>query len=50
MWRVTFRNDSDQPIGDIEYRTLYYSETGNLVDKGGVDSPLDLRKKCWMRC
>jgi len=41
MWRVTFKNNSDRPIGNIQYRTAYYSETGNLVDKGGVDSPLD---------
>ena len=41
IWRVTFRNNSDRPIGDIQYRTLYFSETGNLVDKGGVDSLLD---------
>lgn len=41
LWRVTFKNVSDQSIGDIQYRTAYYSETGNLVDKGGVDSILD---------
>jgi len=41
MWHVTFKNNSDRPIGDIQYRTIYYSETGNVVDKGGIDSPLD---------
>lgn len=41
MWYVTFRNNSNRPIGDIQYRTAYYSETGNLVDKGGIDSLLD---------
>lgn len=41
IWKVTFRNDSNKPIGNIQYRTAYYSETGTLVDKGGVDSPLD---------
>jgi hypothetical protein len=40
MWYVTLKNTTDRPIGDIKYRTTYYSETGNVVDKGGVDSIL----------
>lgn len=40
IWHVELKNTTDQPIGDIKYRTAYYSETGNLVDKGGIDSPL----------
>lgn len=35
MWKVTFKNLSDQPIGNIRYRTAYFSETGAQVDKGG---------------
>lgn len=38
IWKVTFRNKSDRPIGNIKYRTRYYAETGAVVDKGGVDS------------
>lgn len=41
IWRVTFKNNTDRPIGDIKYRTAYYSETGNQVDRGGVDALLD---------
>jgi hypothetical protein len=41
MWKVTFKNNSDRPIGNIQYRTVYYSETGVVVDKGGIDSLLD---------
>ncbi|MEP7340141.1 MAG: zinc ribbon domain-containing protein [Acidobacteriota bacterium] len=40
-WKVTFKNNSDKPIGNIQYRTTYYSETGAVVDKGGVDSPIN---------
>lgn len=35
IWRVTFKNTSDKPIGNIIYETHYYSETGGEVDKGG---------------
>ena len=41
MWKVTFRNTSDKPIGNISYETTYYSETGNVVDRGGVSSVVD---------
>lgn len=41
IWKVTFKNNSDKAIGNIKYRTVYYSETGTVVDKGGVDSILD---------
>lgn len=41
IWRVTLKNNTSQPIGDIQYKTIYYSETGNVVDRGGVDSLLD---------
>lgn len=40
IWTVTFENKSNRPIGNIKYRTYYYSETDNLVDKGGVDSTI----------
>lgn len=39
-WTVKFLNRSKRPIGNITYKTAYFSETGNLVDKGGVDSLL----------
>jgi hypothetical protein len=45
IWRVTFKNRSSKPVGNIKYRTLYYSETGGLVDKGGVDTPLIAESK-----
>jgi hypothetical protein len=38
MWRVTFRNTGRLPLGNIKYRTIYFSETNKVVDKGGVDS------------
>jgi len=38
LWTVTFRNKSDKPVGNITYRTEYSSETGQVVDHGGVDS------------
>jgi len=41
LWQVTLKNNTSKPIGNIQYRTAYYSETGNIVDKGGIDSPLD---------
>lgn len=40
VWHVTFYNRSKRPVGDITYRTTYYSETGNKVDAGGVDAVL----------
>lgn len=39
-WKVTIRNKSDAPLGNITYRTVYLSETGGVVDKGGVDAAL----------
>lgn len=36
IWKVTFRSDADWPVGNIVYETNYYSETGNVVDKGGA--------------
>jgi hypothetical protein len=38
IWNVTFRNRSRKPVGNIRYRTAYYSETRNKVGSGGVDS------------
>jgi hypothetical protein len=40
MWKVTIKNESDKPLGDIKFRTVYLSESGNVVAKGGVDSLL----------
>src|SRR5262249_40896730 len=40
IWKVTLKNTSDRPIGDIRYRTAYFSEIGNQVGKGGVDAVL----------
>ena len=40
FWLVAFRNCGSKPVGDIKYRTQYFSETGNLVGKGGVDDTL----------
>ena len=37
IWHVTIKNESSVPLGDIKYRTIYKSETGNIVSKGGVD-------------
>lgn len=41
VWRVTFKNPTNQKIGNIKYRTIYYSETNNVVDKGGVEALAD---------
>jgi hypothetical protein len=38
LWRVTFWNRSEKPIGNIRYRTRYTAETGDQVDRGGVDA------------
>jgi len=40
LWDVTFKNLSNKPVGNITFRTAYYSETGNVVSRGGVDSLL----------
>lgn len=40
IWHVTFRNRSAKPVGNIKHRIAYYSETGEKVDSGGVDSIL----------
>ena len=40
VWRVTFNNRSDKPVGNIKYRTAYFAETGAKVDAGGVDALL----------
>lgn len=41
VWKVTFRNKGKFDIGDIKYSTVYYSETGNVVDQGGTNSFAD---------
>jgi len=28
LWKVTFYNRSDKPVGNIKYRTAYFAETG----------------------
>lgn len=53
VWKLRIRNNSDLPIGDIKYRTLYYSETGNIVGarsgliqrliKPGIVMPFELK-------
>lgn len=35
LWKVTIKNVSDKPLGDIKFSTEYYSETKNIVSKGG---------------
>jgi hypothetical protein len=40
VWKVTIENISDKPLGDIKFRTAYYSETKNKVGQGGVDALL----------
>jgi hypothetical protein len=40
LWHITFWNRSDKPIGNIRYRTRYTAETGDQVDRGGVDALL----------
>ena len=40
LWHVTFFNRSDKPISNIRYRTRYNAETGDQVDRGGVDALL----------
>jgi hypothetical protein len=40
LWQITFWNRSDKPIGNIRYRTRYTAETGDQVDRGGVDALL----------
>ena len=40
LWHITFWNRSDKPIGNIRYRTRYMAETGDQVDRGGVDALL----------
>lgn len=37
IWVVTVRNNSNKNLGDIKFRTGYFSETGNKVGRGGVD-------------
>ena len=34
-WDVTFKNRSSRKIGDIVYKTRYYSETNRLLGEGG---------------
>jgi hypothetical protein len=36
LWKVTIKNVSDKPLGDIKFSTEYYSETKNVVSKGGT--------------
>lgn len=40
VWTVTFQNKSEKPVGNIRFRTAYSAETGTVVSKGGIDSPL----------
>jgi hypothetical protein len=40
IWHVTFRNRSNRPVGNIKYKTEYFSETGTSVDRGGVSGLL----------
>ena len=45
IWTVTFMNKSDKPIGDVEYQTRYYSETGNdLGGTGGIFTSGEVQK------
>jgi hypothetical protein len=38
LMTVTFRNNSDRPIGNIPYNTHYYAATGKVLTKGGEQS------------
>lgn len=40
VWHITFRNNSDRPISNIAYRTTYWAENEEVVDRGGVDARL----------
>ena len=40
IWKVTIKNESDKPLGDIKFRTAYFSESRNKVTSGGVDALL----------
>ncbi len=45
IWTVTFYNRSERPVGDIEYKTRYFSETGNnLGGTGGIFSSGEIQK------
>lgn len=37
IWKVTLQNTSKVKLGNIKFRTAYFSETGNKVSSGGVD-------------
>jgi hypothetical protein len=37
VWRVTIRNVSDKPLGEIKYQTFYGGADGTTVRRGGVD-------------
>jgi hypothetical protein len=41
LWKVTFENRSNQRIGNLKYRTLYYAETGKQINQGGTEAILD---------
>ena len=32
VWRITIRNRSDKPVGNLRYKTTYFSETNNELD------------------
>jgi hypothetical protein len=40
VWQVTLKNTSNKTLGNFKFRTVYKSETGKVVDRGGVDSVL----------
>jgi len=39
QWYLELCNRSSRPIGNIRYRTRYYSQTHVLVGAGGIESP-----------
>ncbi len=38
LWHVTFKNNTDKPIGNLKYITYYLDETGAVVDRCGIES------------
>ena len=38
-WKVRFKNTSKDPVGNLQYRTSYFAETGVRVGVGGKSTP-----------
>jgi uncharacterized membrane-anchored protein YhcB (DUF1043 family) len=40
VWEITFKNRSKRPVGNMKFRTEYFSETGRTISRGGLDRSL----------